>query len=147
MLENIHRKWYVSTVYVRILLCEGKAFVVAGAKVKTNALMLPPCVPQSNKVMDITKEHPFVVQVSVCLTDNADAQTRGDKTFERKVDLLLWPEFKTPTAVAASSGSADKGASAGGRAEADGWEDESGKGGEAGRDSDKASNKQRTGRR
>ena len=61
--------------------------------------------------MDITKEHPLAVPVSVCLTDNADAQTPGDNTFERKIDLLLWPEFKTPTAVAASSGSADKGAS------------------------------------
>ena len=68
--------------------------------------------------MDINKEHPFAVLVSVCLTDNADAQTPGDKTFERKVDLLLWPEFKTPTAVAASSGSADKGASGSAEAEA-----------------------------
>ena len=42
----------------------------------------------------------------------------GDKAFERKVDLLLWPEFKTPTAVAASSGSADKGASGSAEAEA-----------------------------
>ena len=91
----------MSTVDVKIMLREGKAFVVVGAKVKTNALVLPPCVPPSNKVMDINKEHPFAVQVSVCPTDNADAQTPGDTTFERKVDLLLWPEFKTPTAVAA----------------------------------------------
>ena len=83
-----------------------------------NALLLPPCVPQSNKVIDISKEHPFVVQGSICFTDNADAQTPGDKTFERQIDLLLWPEFKTPTAIAASSGSADKGASGSAEAEA-----------------------------
>ena len=61
--------------------------------------------------MDITQEHPLAVPVSVCLTNNADQLTPGDKTCERKVDLLLWPEFKTPTAVAASSGPADKDAS------------------------------------
>ena len=45
LLENIHHRWDVSSVDVKIMLDDGKPSVVAGSKVKTNAIMLPPCIP------------------------------------------------------------------------------------------------------
>ena len=58
-------------------------------------------------VHDATNEHPMAAQISMILSDNKDTQSPGDKTAERKVEFLLCPDFKAPTAVAASSCSAD----------------------------------------
>ena len=39
MLENIHRRWDVSTVDVKVMLLDGKASVVAGADIKKKTIM------------------------------------------------------------------------------------------------------------
>ena len=100
MLENIHCRWSVSAIDVKIMFLEGKTSVVAGAIIKKNTLMLPPCVPKQCKVHDSTHEHPMAVQVSVSLADST-GQAAQDKV-TRTAQFLLLPEFKVPTAVAAA---------------------------------------------
>ena len=94
------------------MLGNGKPSVAAGSKVKTNAIMLPPCIPNKMVVQDANNEHPMAVQFSVALADNA--QSLGDKNAERKVNFLLCHDFKAPTAVAVSSSSAVGAASSSG---------------------------------
>ena len=111
LLENIHHRWDPSSVDVKIMLRDGKISVVAVSKVKKNAIILPPCIPNKMVVHDANNEHPMAVQISVALADNKDTQSPGDKDAERKVNFLLCPDFKAPTAVAASSSSAVGGGS------------------------------------
>ena len=66
--------------------------------------MLPPCIPKTLVVQDANNEHHMALLISVVLADNA--QSPGDKNAERKVNFLLSPGFKAPTAAAASSCSA-----------------------------------------
>jgi hypothetical protein len=47
MLENIHRRWDVSTVDVEVMLLDGKASVVAGADIPNKTIMLPRASPDN----------------------------------------------------------------------------------------------------
>ena len=64
VLENIHRRWDVSAVDVKVMLLDGKASVVAGADMPKKTIMLPPCVPRQCKVYDSNNEHPMAVPVT-----------------------------------------------------------------------------------
>ena len=47
ILENIHRRWDVSTVDVKVMLLDGKASVDAGADIQNKTNMLPPASPDN----------------------------------------------------------------------------------------------------
>ena len=106
MLENIHSRWDVSAVDVKVMLRDGKAFVAVATNVKTKTILLPPCVLKTNWVHDNANEHPAAVQVSVTLAASKDRIVKDDNAHQKKVDVVLLPEFKAPTAVAAALGSA-----------------------------------------
>ena len=108
MLENLHRKWDVSAVQVQMMNAAGKIYLVAGANMPAKSLLLPACVPRGCKVHDVHNEHPMAVRVSVALSDGtsdaAQAEHGDPAKVARRVDYLLLPEFKAPTAVAANPG-------------------------------------------
>ena len=109
MLENIHRRWDVSAVDVKIMSLDGKTSVVAGAHMQARTVMLPPCIPKQCKVYDSHNEHPMAVPVSVVLAqdtgDAVEAQLSDIVAAKQsRSDFLLCPEFKAPTAVAAKPG-------------------------------------------
>ena len=110
MLENLHRGWDVSAVEVQIMNAAGKIYLVAGANMPAKSLLLPACVPRGCKVHDVQNEHPMAVRVSVALSagqvDNVKADHGALANIARRVDYLLLPEFKAPTAVAAKPGEA-----------------------------------------
>ena len=85
--------------------------VVSATNVKTKTTMLPPWVHKASRVCDITNEHPTAVQVSVSLAASIGGVVKDDDAHQSKVYVVLLPEFKAPTAVAAATGSAVGGAS------------------------------------
>ena len=105
LLQNIHHRWDPSSVDVNLMLRDGKISVVAGSKVKKNAIMLPPCVPNKMVVHDANNEHPLAVPITVLLSNNKVKENHTEKNAERVAHFLLCPDFKAPTAVAASSSS------------------------------------------
>ena len=99
MLETVHNRWDGSAANVKIMLLAKSVSLVAGAAIKKNSLMLPCCIPKSNKVFDNDHESPLAVPVSVEVTQsNDDASSKPI----RKVEFLVLPDFKPPTAVAAA---------------------------------------------
>ena len=108
MLENLHRQWDASAVEVQMMSDAGKTYLVAGANMPAKSLMLPAC-SKGFKVHDVTNEHPMAVRVSVALSKgNCDHKPPGPdaspKSLANRVDYLLLPELKVPTAVAVKPG-------------------------------------------
>ena len=108
MLENLHRGWDASAVEVQMMSKAKQIYLVAGANMPAKSLLLPACVPIGCRVMDVQNEHPLAVRVSVALSDgtsdNVKAEHGAPSNVKRRVDYLLLPEFKAPTAVAANPG-------------------------------------------
>jgi len=114
MMDNFHRGWDAAAVDVQIMSAAGKVYVLAGANMTANSLLLPACVPHGCKVNEVKNEHPLAVRVSVSLSDGKMDNVTADNVtadnakhignITRCADYVLLPEFKAPTAVAAKPG-------------------------------------------
>ena len=68
-----------------------------------NSLFLPACVRRTSQVHDVRNKRPLAVCVSVAVSAGTGDALNADDV-HRRVDYVLMPEFKVPTAVAAKPG-------------------------------------------